>query len=81
VLTLVVVEVVVGLVLVVGSLWVTRRSRRLRAKPGATGSLDGFVETDEIFIDPTTGARQRVWFDPRTGERRYVTLETEGTRR
>lgn len=31
----------------------------------------GFQPTDEVFVDPSTGARTRVWFDPRTGERRY----------
>ncbi len=32
----------------------------------------GLQRTDEVFADPTTGARLRVWFDPKTGERRYV---------
>ena len=27
---------------------------------------------DEVFVDPTTGVRMRVWLDPATGERRYV---------
>jgi hypothetical protein len=27
--------------------------------------------TAEIFIDPETGRRMRVWFDARTGERDY----------
>jgi hypothetical protein len=31
----------------------------------------GFQPTDEIFIDPTTGIKQRVWFNPSTGERKY----------
>ena len=31
-----------------------------------------FRPTDELFVDPTTGARMRVHLDPRTGERRYV---------
>lgn len=27
--------------------------------------------TDEIFVDPTTGQRTRVWADPTSGERDY----------
>jgi hypothetical protein len=30
-----------------------------------------FRSTDEVFLDPTTGRRMRVWVDSRTGERRY----------
>ncbi len=34
--------------------------------------LDGrFRATDEVFIDPPSGRRMRVWSDPGTGERRY----------
>ncbi|WAH36082.1 hypothetical protein [Alicyclobacillus dauci] len=32
----------------------------------------GFVRTDEVSIDPTTGIAQRVWYDPATGERLYI---------
>jgi hypothetical protein len=27
--------------------------------------------TDEVFIDPDTGRRMRVWYDKRTGKRDY----------
>jgi hypothetical protein len=27
--------------------------------------------TDEVFVDPTTGQRTRVWIDPASGERSY----------
>ena len=47
------------------------RSRRLRQP---TRIPPGFVRTDEVFIDPTTGIRQRVWFNQVTGERFYETL-------
>ena len=30
-----------------------------------------FRPTDEVFIDPTSGRKMRVWLDPRSGERRY----------
>jgi hypothetical protein len=41
---------------------------------GAPQDLDRhrYERTDEVFDDPTTGRRLRVWFDPETGERRYV---------
>lgn len=35
----------------------------------------GFESSDEIFIDPTTGVRQRVWYNSKTGERYYENLE------
>ena len=34
--------------------------------------LEGrFQRTAELFVDPTSGHRMRVWIDPSTGERRY----------
>lgn len=33
---------------------------------------DGWQRTDEVFVDPTSGRRMRVWVDPRDGERHYV---------
>ena len=31
-----------------------------------------FAPTTEVFVDPTSQRRMRVFADPRTGERRYV---------
>lgn len=45
------------------------------APPGAAVGDAGpgrYQRTDEVFEDPTTGRRLRVWFDPVTGERRYL---------
>ena len=44
--------------------------------PGGGEPLDAMMEprftsTDEVFVDPTSGRRMRVFMDPRTGERRY----------
>jgi hypothetical protein len=40
---------------------------------GETGALEPrFRPTDEIFVDPTSRQRMRVYSDSRTGERRYV---------
>jgi hypothetical protein len=33
---------------------------------------DGWQRTEEVFVDPTSGRRMRVWVDPSGGERRYV---------
>jgi hypothetical protein len=30
-----------------------------------------FRRTDEVFVDPTSGSRMRVYLDPATGDRRY----------
>jgi hypothetical protein len=30
-----------------------------------------FRRTDEVFVDPTSGRRMRVWLDGTSGERRY----------
>lgn len=51
---------------------IARRGRlRSQGKPPA-----GFEPTDEVFIDPTTGLRQRVWYNAKTGDRHYETLDT-----
>ena len=40
---------------------------------GETGPPEArFQRTDEVFVDPTTNRRMRVFFDANTGERRYV---------
>jgi hypothetical protein len=33
---------------------------------------DGWQRTDEVFVDPTTNRRMRVWVDPVDGGRHYV---------
>jgi hypothetical protein len=48
-----------------------------RLPPGPGGGEPEPIEprfrpTDEVFVDPTTQRRMRVFADPRTGERRYV---------
>ena len=49
------------------ALEVTRYRSRAQEERGPAG----FEQTGEVFLDPTSGERMRVWFDPRTGERRY----------
>lgn len=75
--------VVVGLVLVVAAMVERFRYRSevaersgLPVGPGG-GEPQGerldprFERTDEIFVDPTSRRRMRVWLDRPTGERRY----------
>lgn len=38
---------------------------------GRGAEVSGAQPTAEIFIDPETGLRMRVWFDARTGQRDY----------
>ena len=33
---------------------------------------DGWVRTDEVFIDPKNNHTMRVWVDPRDNSRHYV---------
>ena len=33
---------------------------------------EGWQRTDEVFVDPTTSRRMRVWVDPVDGARHYV---------
>lgn len=41
-------------------------------EPTGTRLESRFKRTEEVFADPTTGRRMRVWVDPATGERRYL---------
>lgn len=43
-----------------------------RTGSGETQGMGRYQRTDEVFDDPTTGRRLRVWFDPASGERRYL---------
>jgi len=42
-----------------------------RYRPGRGGGSPGAHPTGEVFIDPETGRRVRVWYDPATGGREY----------
>jgi len=44
---------------------------RYRTPPVSGANPGGARPTSEVFIDPETGRRMRVWFDDRTGEREY----------
>ncbi len=40
-------------------------------EPGGTALDSRFQPTNEVFVDPTSGTRMRVFLDRDTGERRY----------
>jgi len=61
----VIVVVVVGIVIALFG-W-----DRYRVKRKGAGDDGAFQSTSEVFIDPTTGQRTRVWYNPKTGERDY----------
>ena len=56
--------VIVGIVIALFG-WDRYRGSRKSAGNGAS------KPTDEVFIDPETGRRMRVWYDPSTGKRDY----------
>jgi hypothetical protein len=79
----IVVEMIIGgMVLVLAAVLEITRYRaegadHTRAEPGPGGGEPAqpearFRPTDEVFVDPTTHLRMRVFADQRTGERRYV---------
>jgi len=55
---------------IVGTVIYRRRRRATRAFQPPPG----FRRTDEIFIDPTTGVIQQVWYNPDSGKRVYETV-------
>jgi hypothetical protein len=44
---------------------------RYRGNHETTSNDSGAKPTDEVFIDPETSRRMRVWYDPGTGRRDY----------
>lgn len=55
----------------------SEHAEHIRAEPGPGGGEKGapeprFRPTDEVFVDPTSQRRMRVYTDGKTGERRYV---------
>jgi hypothetical protein len=54
----------------------SREAERLNPTAGPGAGEPGYLEprfthTPEVFVDPTSRRRMRVFVDPRTGERRY----------
>ncbi|MGC2192775.1 MAG: hypothetical protein WA751_10635 [Candidatus Dormiibacterota bacterium] len=66
-----IVELVILVVVVAGIVialfgWDRYRGGRSSVASGSTAE-----RTDEVFIDPDSGQRMRVWYDPKTGQREY----------
>jgi hypothetical protein len=57
--------VVLGVVIAIFG-WDRYRGSRKSADAGG-----GSEPTSEVFIDPATGQRMRVWYHPATGDREY----------
>ncbi|WP_203363264.1 hypothetical protein [Bacillus sp. REN10] len=62
------VQLLILLVLIFGSWFIW--DRRFKTKHGKEVPK-GFVRTEEVSIDPTTGKKMVVYFHPETGERFY----------
>jgi predicted lipid-binding transport protein (Tim44 family) len=63
-------------VLVEVSRYRSQSAEASHSSPGPGGGEDmppaaPFQRTEEVFVDPTSQRRMRVYQDPRTGERRY----------
>jgi len=62
------VYVVVAAAIVIAIVW----SFFLRRHGESQTPADGWERTDEVFVDPGTERRMRVWVDPMDGTRHYV---------
>ncbi len=62
--------VIVGIVIALFGLDRYRGSRKSGSGSGS-GSGSAAQPTDEVFIDPETGRKMRVWYDERSGKREY----------
>jgi hypothetical protein len=63
-----VIGLLIGLAVLVACVW----SFFLRRHGEAIVPADGWQRTDEVFIDPRSNQRMRVWVDPRDNSRHYV---------
>jgi hypothetical protein len=65
-------RVVIALVVVGAVVALFGWDRYRGSRRGTSGSDGGSAQpTDEVFIDPETGKRTRVWYDQATGRREY----------
>ena len=62
------VYVIVGAAIVVAIVW----SFFVRRHGESQTPADGWRRTDEVFVDPSTNRRMRVWVDPVDGSRHYI---------
>lgn len=62
---------VIVAVVVVGVVFALFGWDRYRGAGRRRGNVDPYKPTDEVFVDPATGRRMRVWYSEKTGERVY----------
>ena len=62
------VYVVVGAAILIAIGW----SFFVRRHGESQTPADGWQRTDEVFVDPSTERRMRVWVDPVDGSRHYI---------
>jgi hypothetical protein len=60
--------VLVGVILVLSVFFWDKRYK----KGEANDIPEGFIQTEEVSIDPQTKEKQRVYYNPDTGERIYI---------
>jgi hypothetical protein len=65
--TWVIIAIVIVIVGIVAALFGLDRYRGSRKSTRGSAAQP----TDEVFIDPETGRKMRVWYDQRSGEREY----------
>lgn len=63
--------VIVAAVVIVGIVVALFGWDRYRGDRRPTSGDQLVQPTDEVFVDPNTGRRMRVWSDPGTGRREY----------
>ncbi|MGA7172981.1 MAG: hypothetical protein WCB86_04550 [Candidatus Dormiibacterota bacterium] len=66
-----VVEIVILVVVIGGIIIALLGWDRYRGGRSSVSSDSTAQPTDEVFIDPDTGQRMRVWYDAKTGQREY----------
>jgi hypothetical protein len=66
-----IVEIVLVVVVVAGIVIAIFRWDRYRVTRKSDSSGTASQPTAEVFIDPETGRRMRVWYDSTTGQRDY----------
>lgn len=63
--------VVIAIVVIAGIVIAALGWDRYRGDREPKAGAAAAQPTDEVFVDPDTGRRMRVWFDPGTGRRDY----------
>ncbi|HVA21346.1 MAG TPA: hypothetical protein VNN74_04540 [Candidatus Micrarchaeia archaeon] len=66
-----IVEWVVLVVVIAGIVIALFGWDRYRRDRHSAGGSSGAQPTGEVFIDPDSGRRVRVWYDAQTGQREY----------